>query len=168
MSAKDRFPGIGDRTKILIADVAVAYAVFVYTSGEWLPTGGLESVWFLSAVALWFLTLLSSPWFLPPRDALANAVGAGAILVTIDLTGVSQFQYELALIRWIATAYCAAIAILSLVALFLHDRDQRSGFGRFVFRLTDIFGKGEILYTPSALISVVGAYLQSRQQSRGC
>jgi len=161
MSVKNDYPALGERTKVLLANVIFLYGAFVIASGKWLPTGGLESVWVLSALALWFLTLLSAPWFVPPRDALVNAVGAAAILVTIDLSSVVHFQHQLEIIRWAAVGYCAAVALLSMVALFLHDRDERSGFGGFAFRVTGTFGKGEILYTPCALVSVIGAYEQN-------
>lgn len=161
MADRDEFPALRERTVTLLANVAVFYMVFAVATGRFLPTGGIESVWLLSAFALWFLGLLSAPWFIPPRDALVNAIAAAAILITMDLSPVLQFQAELDILRWIAAVYCAAVAAFALIALFLHDRDQRSGTGRFVFRLTGIFGRGEILYTPPAVISIVGAYQHS-------
>lgn len=74
MSGKAAFPSLKQRTIVLILNLAVFYAAFVITSSKWLPTGGLESVWLLSAVALWFLTLLSAPWFLPPRDSISKTI----------------------------------------------------------------------------------------------
>jgi uncharacterized protein len=149
---------LGDRTKALCANIAVFYASLYAASGNLLPTGGLESVWFLSGLALWFLALLSAPWFVPPKDALANALGAMAILVTADLGGVGTLKHHLEIVRWIAVAYCAATMVGSVVALFIHDKNKRSPIGRFFFRVTDTFGQGELLYTPPALISIIGAY----------
>src|SRR4051812_38329892 len=100
---------LGERTFVLLINAAIFYIAFVAASGRELPTGGLESVWLFSALALWFLTLLSSPWFLPPRDSVANAVGALAILVTLDLTAVTQFQSQLDALRWVASAYSVAV-----------------------------------------------------------
>lgn len=149
---------LGDRTKALCANIAVFYASLYAASGNLLPTGGLESVWFLSGLALWFLALLSAPWFVPPKDALANALGAMAILVTADLGGVGTLKHHLEIVRWIAVAYCAATMVGSVIALFIHDKNKRSPIGRFFFRVTDTFGQGELLYTPPALISIIGAY----------
>jgi hypothetical protein len=89
------FPTLADRAKVLLVNIAVFYAALVLASGYWLPTGGLEGVWFLSALALWFLSLLSAPWFIPPRDALANAIGASVILVTAELAGTTKFHSQL-------------------------------------------------------------------------
>jgi len=155
------FPTLRERTVVLLINVVIFYGIFFATTGRLQPTGGIESVWLLSAVALWFLSLLSAPWFVPPRDVLVNGVAAVAILVAIDISPAPQFQSELEIIRWTAAAYCAAVSIFALVALFLHDRNQREGGSRFVFRLTGIFGGGEILYTPGAVISIVGAYQDS-------
>jgi hypothetical protein len=63
---------LGDWAKALGANIIVFYACLYAASGNLLPTGGLESVWFLSGLALWFLALLSAPWFVPPKDALAS------------------------------------------------------------------------------------------------
>jgi uncharacterized protein len=161
MAEQTRFPTLADRAKVLLVNIAVFYAALVLASGYWLPTGGLEGVWFLSALALWFLSLLSAPWFIPSRDALANAIGASVILVTAELAGTTKFHSQLELIRWVGVAYCVGVALLSLASLFLHDRDFQSPWGKLCFRLTGIFGPGEVLYTFPALISIIGAYQQS-------
>jgi hypothetical protein len=137
----------------------IFYASLYAASGNLLPTGGLESVWFLSGLALWFLALLSAPWFVPPKDALANALAAMAILVTADLGGVGSLKPHLEVVRWIAVTYCMVTMAGSVTALFIHDKNKRSPIGRFFFRVTDTFGQGELLYTPPALISIIGAEL---------
>lgn len=158
MSGKPAYPSLKQRTLVLILNLAVFYAAFVLASSHWLPTGGLESVWLLSAAALWFLTLLSAPWFLPPRDSIANGIGALSVLVTIELSAVQQFQGELNVIRWLGVAYTAVIVIFSLVALFLHDHPNPNPTSRLIYRTVGIFGRAEILYTIAALISIMGAY----------
>jgi len=111
----------------------------------------LESVWFLSGLALWFLALLSAPWFVPPKDALANALGAMAILVTTDLGVVGNLETHLQVVRWVAVFYCVVIMVSSVVALLIHDKNKRSPIGRFFFRITDTFGQGELLYPHHAI-----------------
>jgi hypothetical protein len=103
--AGDRdFPTLADRTIALIVNTAIFYLAYSVATQRWLPTGGLESVWLLSALALWFLSLLSAPWFVPPRDALPNGIGALCILITLELDAVPKFRAELELIRWFAVA----------------------------------------------------------------
>jgi hypothetical protein len=163
-TGKQKMPGrttsqsLKQRTIILLLNLAIFYIVFVAATSRWLPTGGLESVWLLSATALWFLTLLSAPWFLPPRDSIATGIGALSVLVTIDLTTIAHYQSELNVLRWIGVGYTVAIVILSLIALFLHDRPSPTPTSRLVYRTVGIFGRAEISYTVAALISIVGAY----------
>jgi len=161
MASRDNFPSLRERVLTLLFNLAAFYLVYLIATGRFLLTGGIESVWLISAFAMWFLSLLTAPWFLPPRDALANAITATVILVVIDLSPVTQFRAELDIVRWVAFVYCLIVAVLSLAALFLHDRDERAGTGRFVFQLTGILGRGEILYTAPAIISIVGGYQQS-------
>ena len=123
-----------------------------------MPTGGLESAWLLSAFSLWLLSLLSAPWFVPPRDALANGIVALCILVTMSLSNVPAFQSELNLIRWFSAGYCLVTIIMALAALFLHDKDQNSPVSHLFFKLTSTFGRAELFYTPPALISILGAF----------
>lgn len=161
MARPNTFPTLRERTIVLVANVTIFYAAFIAATERLLPTGGIESVWFVSAFALWFLSLLSAPWFIPPRDALANSVAALAILIAVDLSPALQFQAELDSIRWISVAFCGMVSAIALISLLLHDRNQRKSASQFIFRLTGIFGKGEILYTPAAIISIAGAYQDS-------
>lgn len=151
------------RTRATVLGCNIVFFWFFYwlTSGSVLPAGGLESVWFLCAIALWFFSLLSSPWFVPPRDALANAVGSTAILVTIDLTALYNIGPQLDLLRWLAVAYNGIVSIVAISALVLHERSPGSPSALATFRTSSILGRGEILYTPAALISIVGAHQDS-------
>jgi hypothetical protein len=152
------FPSLADRTGSLLINIAIFYTVFVFATHRGIPTGGLESVWLFSALALWFLSLLSAPWFIPPRDAIPNGIGALSILITIELDAVKNFRTELEWIRWVAVAYCILLIGTALIALLVHDRNPHTPIGRLAYRLTSIFGKGELFYSPPAVISILGAY----------
>ncbi len=158
MSVQKDYLSLSFRVGVLLANSILFYAVFVIVSGKGLPTGGLESVWFLSGLALWLLALLSSPWFVPPRDALANAIGAICILVTIELGEAINFRTGLEILRWGAVTFCAALIVTSLISLFLHENAEQQVTARLFYRLTTTFGVGEIFYTFPALISILGAY----------
>ena len=56
-----------------------------FVTGRWLPGGGGESLWFFSAIGLWFYTRLSTPFFVKPRDSLATCATAALLLATVDL-----------------------------------------------------------------------------------
>tara|TARA_Y100000815_G_scaffold249711_1_gene251847 strand:+ start:523 stop:2709 length:2187 start_codon:yes stop_codon:yes gene_type:complete len=155
------YPSIKERFFALTINAIVAYIVFRLTTGQWLPTGGLESVWLISAVSLWFLSLLSAPWFVPPRDAIISAVGAILVLTTIDLTTVPLFGPQLDQVRWGAVFFSCFVLFFAVVALVLHDKDNRSPAGRFAFKATGVFGRGEILFSAPAVISIIAFYQTS-------
>src|SRR5437016_1940130 len=127
-----------ERTKAVFANILIFYAALMWASGNLLPTGGVESVWFLSATALRFFSLLSAPYFVPLRDAIANAIAAACILVTADLTVAGALKKPLEIVRWLAVIYCVWVTGLALTALFLHDRDRSSSVGRLCYRLTAV------------------------------
>jgi hypothetical protein len=153
-----KYPNIKERSASLLINTLLAYAVFICASGRSIPTGGLETVWFFSALSLWFLALLSAPWFVPPRDAITGSAGTILTLTTIDLSGVALFRDELNWMRWAFVAFSLLVTVLGILALFLHDKDERSPLGKFAFHLASIFGRGEFLFTAPAVISIVGAY----------
>ena len=161
MSDRRKFPTLAERATALLINAVVYYAAFVAATGRILPTGGLESTWLISGLSLWLLSLLSSPWFVPPRDALANGIVALSILVTADLSPARNFRLELDIFRWIFAAYCALVIVGALISLFLHDRDQQSPNSRLAFRLTGTFGRPELFYSPPAILSILGAYQTS-------
>lgn len=126
-----------------------------------MPTGGVETVWLVCAISYWFLGLLSAPWFVPPRDAIISAVGALLVLVPMDLSDVTQFVGELETTRFWLIVFSMIVVSLAIYALFMHDKDGRSAPGRFAFRITSIFGQGEVLFSGPAVISIVAAHQNS-------
>ncbi|WP_209078509.1 DUF87 domain-containing protein [Shimia sp. R9_3] len=155
------FPSIKERFLALLLNTLVAYVVFFWATGQTLPTGGLESVWLISAISLWFLALLSAPWFVPPRDAIISSVGAILVLTTMDLTNVQLFSAQLEHVRWGTVFFACAVVFSAVTALILHDKDQRSPTGHFAFKLTSVFGRGEILFSAPAIVSIIAYYQAS-------
>lgn len=140
MPNREDYLSLRERAIALIINVLILYIFFVLASSQFRLTGGIESVWLISALAMWFLTLLTAPWFLPPRDILSNAVTVTVILVTLDLSPVPQFRSELEIFRWIACTYSAFVAGVALAALFLHDRVDRNDLGRLTFQISGTLG----------------------------
>ncbi len=155
------YPSVKERLLAVLTNVVVAYGVFVWATGFYLPTGGMESIWLMSALSLWFLALLSAPWFIPPRDAIMSAVGAILVLTTMEMSSVQQFGPQLERIRWWTVFYSVAVMFFAVLALFLHDTDERSPTGRLAFKMSSIFGQGEILFSAPAIVSIIAAYQSS-------
>lgn len=155
------YASLKERTIVLLVNAIIAFLVFWSVTGNELPTGGLETVWLVCALSYWFLGLLSAPWFVPPRDALISAVGALLILIPMDISSATLFFGELEQIRAWLIGFSVVVVVLAIYSLFMHDKDGRSAPGKFAFRLTSIFGKGEVLFTGPAVVSVIASHQTS-------
>ena len=134
-------------------------------TNTWFPTEGGKSLWFFGAIGLFFFTRLSSPFFVAPRDSLANSATAALLLATIDLSSITFFQDEIDLFRWIAVGYATFVSLTAVIAISLFKTDQLHHpriaiVSDISFQLSENLGKGQIVFTPVVLISIVGFYQQ--------
>jgi hypothetical protein len=134
-----------------------------FVTGFWLPSGGGKSMWFFCAIGLFFFTRLSSPFFVPPRDSLASCATAALLLATVDLTSISILQSELNTFRWITVAYASFVAIVSIISISLYQVDKighpsLARLSASSYRLSEYLGRGQLVFTPLVLISIVGFY----------
>lgn len=146
------------RVIVLALNVAAFYAAYALATGRLALGSGIDTVWLLCGFALWFFTLLSSPWFIPPRDALANAVTAGLVILTVEIPNTVSFRSQLEILRWAGVAVCMAVATMAVLSLVLHARDTRSAGAKAAFHVVQTFGTGPTLYTIPAVISIIGGY----------
>jgi uncharacterized protein len=146
------------RVLILGVNVTIFYVAYVISSGQWAPTGAGETVWFWSAVSMWLLSLLAAPWFTPPRDAFAAAISAGVLLATTDLSQVAALAILLDVFRWAALGLAGVVLVSALAAMLLRNREPRSGFGEVCYKLSESLGRGEVMFTPPALVSISAFY----------
>lgn len=154
----------GWRFFVFCANCATFYALYRLVSGDWRITGGGESVWFLSAVALWALNLLSAPWYRPPRDALASGLAAAFALATLQLPANLPY-YELAESGRIAfLIYSIVVSAAALLAGILAHADSHDRVRRAAFTIGDQFGKGEFLFGSAAILSIFGFYPDNGQK----
>lgn len=65
---------LSERLAVLSLNVIAFALVNWWASDQILPKGGLESLWLFSGIAVWFLSLVTTPWFLPPRDVGDNRI----------------------------------------------------------------------------------------------
>lgn len=155
------YPNISQRALIVGANSVIFYGFLVAMTGLFLPKSGLESLWFLSGISLWLFSLLSSPWFRPPRDTFANAVTALVLLTTANLAEIVPAEASLTALRYAGIIWASLIAITSFTALLRQDKSPLDPLGRLLHRICDTLGRGEILYTPPALIGILGGFQSS-------
>jgi len=158
------YASLKERSFVLLANAAIAFFVFWWATGSLIPTGGVETVWLVCAISYWFLGLLSAPWFVPPRDAIISAVGALLVLIPMDISSAALFVGELEQTRKWLIGFSVVVVVLAIYSLFMHDKDGRSATGKFAFRLTSIFGRGEVLFSGPAVVSIVAAHQTSFAQ----
>ncbi|MFA5131765.1 MAG: DUF87 domain-containing protein [Candidatus Paceibacterota bacterium] len=142
------------RITVLAINVLIAWVIYYFATGSFFPTGSGASVWLLAAMAYWLLHLVSAPFFLPPRDSLTTAISLVLLLAPLDFTNVSDFSFGLQTANTITIVIAIFVATCALVSAF----QQNTQLGKVTYRLSGVFGKGEILFTPAVLISALGFY----------
>lgn len=146
-----------DRIVILVLNIVAAYLVFAWITGQFVPDGGLQAVWLVAIISLWLLNLLSTPFFIPPRDAVIAGVGSAIMLATMDFDS-SILLNQLNVLRWVFVGYAVLVIIMAVSATLLHQADERSPTARFFYQLTNGFGRGEVLFSAPAFLAVAGSY----------
>lgn len=132
-------------------------------TGIWIPTEGGRSLWFFSAVGLYFFTHLSSPFFVAPRDSLATSATSALLLATTDLGAVTLLALQLEVFRWSSFAIAVLAASCALIAIVLHETDaierpRLAALSGAAYHLSNRLGRGQIMFSPLILISIVGFY----------
>jgi uncharacterized protein len=130
---------------------------------SWIPMAGGKDLWFFSAIGYYFFSHLSSPFFVTPRDSLANSLSSALLLATTDLASVPQFGHELSAFRWTSFLVAALVAISAVAAIGLYganpvEHPRRAALSHLAFRVSDLMGRGSIMFSPLVLISIVGFY----------
>jgi uncharacterized protein len=161
-----QYPTLRQRVAFLVIYGLGLYFVAALVTSSWRPTGGGKWLWWMSAIALYLFNTLSAPFFVRPRDALANAVGSALMLFTLDLAPVQTLRPELEAFRWATFGLAVLAAILAITAVALQgvtnsDNSWRGKLSRMSYQLAVPIGHEAVLFTPPALISIVGFYQEN-------
>src|SRR2546421_10441182 len=112
------------RLVILLLYAALLFAVCRFLFGTWLPPTAEKGVWLYASLAHLLLgTLLLSPYFTKPADAVSDAIIAALILPEIHNAVWTLNEYW-ALWAWkcIFTYYVAVIVLGSLAMILRGTR----------------------------------------------
>ena len=74
-----------ERFVVFALNVSTFYFLYVWATGHWELVNEPKSLWFDAAVASWALSLLSAPFFRPPKDAIGAGIAALLVLVATRL-----------------------------------------------------------------------------------
>lgn len=146
------------RFVVFALNTAVFYAAYVWATGHWYITGGGETLWLLSGVGLWGLSLISAPWYRPPRDALSAGIATLIAVFTLDLATVTYLPAIVRNATDVVAIYATAVTIAALVAAFLEKGGQHERIRSTAFSLASMMARGEVLFSGTAFISVFGFY----------
>lgn len=158
------------RLGALLIYVASLLIISGILTGIWIPDGSGRSLWLLAAIGMLLFTRLTAPYFAPPRDALVNSVTNVLLLATIDLRAIdSTFGFALNSFRVIALVFAVFVSACAITSIALYQVDSHTRPGltllkKLAHKLTDRLGRGALLFTPLALISIVGFYQGSPVQ----
>jgi hypothetical protein len=154
---------IRERLVALFGYVVALTAVGGLVTGIWLPTGGLKSAWYFGAIGLVFFTHLSAPFFVPPRDSLVNSATASLLLATTDLQSVGILGFQLDFFRWVSfgLSVFTSAASFAAIGLYLPKRSSDqflSSTSRVMYWISTRLGRGQVVFTPLVLVSIIGGY----------
>ncbi len=160
-NSKRTHPSLSERLGLLACYSVGLYVAGGLITGQWRPTGGGEWLWWVSAIALYVFSTLSAPFFVRPRDSLANAIASALLLFTVDLSVVQSLRPVLEGFRWGMFALAVVTGILATSAVALHgaphsDLSWRARLGRLSYQLTVAVGNGAVMFTGPALVSIIG------------
>jgi len=154
---------ITQRLISLIIYLVILIIISGVVTGVWIPTEGGKSIWFYIALGFFFFTHLTSPYFVTPKDSLVNSLTSALLLATVNLTSINSLGNELNIFRWVSfwvsilVAICALISII-LFSINLSERPGLSAISKLTYTISDHVGRGQIMFSPLVLISIIGFY----------
>lgn len=137
-----------------------AYALFVLFAGYFIPKGGADSVWLLCAISYWLLTLLSAPWFSPPRDSLISAVGSLLLLLSFTFDPNEASTAGWLVLRWMGVVYAIVVVGIATSSMALLNTDAVKS--KVLYRINSVLGTGVLLFSLPAVISFLYTYAQDQ------
>ena len=155
------YPSLRRRLVFFTVYVAGLYFAAGIITRDWVPSGGGEWLWWLSAIAMFLFKALAAPFFVRPRDSLANAITAAVMLFTLDLESVEALSGPIEVFRWVAFGIAAITVCIAVAAIVLQNAAMgqdsvEARAGRSAYHIANSLGGAAVMFTPPALISIIG------------
>lgn len=148
-----------ERVIVLVINVILAWVIYLIGTGELIPSGNGASIWFLSATSYWFLSLLGTPFFTPPKDSFSTSIAVILLLLPLDFTTVANYQTTLTIIKFTTVTLALTVAVAAIVAI-VH---RGTVIGDIAFNISKHLGRGEILFTLVIVIATLAFYQNELQ-----
>lgn len=146
------------RTIALFLNLGTAWIVHRCISGRWTISGETSDAWVIAVAAYWLLGLVSAPYFRPPKDSLANGIGALIALSTISVSVSSAPASLLLALKGFGAILAISVVLLAVLAITALSAHRESSLSKFSYRLSNELGRGALLFTPVVLVSAFGGY----------
>lgn len=149
---------LGQRLLALALNTTIFYLIYAFLLGSWGIKDGGMLAWLYSGIGLWVFSLLATPWFVPPKDSIGIAITSALTLLVLHFTKETDINSALNYARWFAIALCVIVIALSAYAIINHDKGERGNSAVITYTISRQLGRGEVLFTLPALISIGGFY----------
>lgn len=150
LSQRERFVVFGLNT-------LTYYLLYVWANDRWEVTGGGETLWLGAAVGWWALSLLSAPFFRPPKDALGAGLAAFLALAATEISSSIPNSGLINALRNCGIAYSLVVMAAAIVAASTL-REAHSKFSRLSFLAAERLSSGAFLFGIVGLVSIFGFY----------
>jgi hypothetical protein len=146
------------RLGILILYVIGLLVASRYSLGTWLPPASEKGLWFYSGLAAILLgSLLLSPFYTKPADAISNAVAAMVALLAINIWSPEKYEPFERTLWLVITVYAALVALAGTIAIAFKDSSAPSlqKLSKSLYVLCDKIGAPHYVFSAVFLFSLV-------------
>lgn len=146
------------RLWILILYVIGLFVASRYALGTWLPPASEKGLWFYSGLAAILLgSLLLSPFYTKPADAISNAVAAMVALLAINIWSPEKYEPFERTLWFVITVYAALVALAGTIAIAFKDSSAPSlqKLSKSLYVLCDKIGAPHYVFSAVFLFSLV-------------
>lgn len=146
------------RVGVFIANTVLAVLLYFVITGVISPFNSAQGLWLLAAIAYWLLTLVTTPFFTPPKDTLANSISTISMLAPVSFVTAISFKGLVESLYWAAILLSLITIIFALISIFKRAKGDQSLLATASYQLSSKLGRGDILFTLVILVSALGFY----------
>ena len=146
-----------ERLTVMAVYIAVLFLACNIALGSWIPPTNEKGLWFYSGLAAILLgSLLVTPFFISPADAISYSVAAGVALLAINIWGTKDTGFE-KFIWAISFIYILVILIAALFSITLKDSTKHflKKISESLRIFCDTFGKPSFVFSAVFLFALL-------------
>ncbi len=146
-----------ERVVVLVTNVILAWFIYFIATGEATPSGNGASIWFLAATSYWFLNLLGTPFFTPPKDSFSTSIAVILLLLPVSFPETANYILTLTILKGLGIVLAVLVATMAIVAIVKKEQ----AVGMICYQLSRHLGRGEVLFTIVVTVIALGFYQEN-------